>query len=365
MTSFEPTSLLRVILPIAAIASVALFLGATLAVAGDTLGFDYLAYHVAARRVLDGQPLYDMAFGAIKGWGLFYYPPLFLPFILPLGLLDPAFATWLWVGVILAAFFIGVAILPVSRTIKWLVVLLAGLSWPFVYAVKLGQVGPLLFLTFAVGWRWMDNPARLGLSAAIGTAVKIQPGLILVWAVLTRRWRAAVIGFVALLILAVVATLIAGFASWGDFLTLMRQVVDPIRTERNMTPGAVLFRLGVDPDIAGALQVVSTIIVLIVVVVAAFRATAEASYLVAVTASQLMSPVLWDHYAMLLLLPVAYLLAAGHRWAVLIPLATSTLLINVTPPIVYPICFFTTLFATLVVGWRPEPSTRAAEPSFA
>ena len=127
--------------------------------------------------MLDGQPLYDMGFEAIKGWGLFYYPPLFLPFILPLGLLDPTFATWLWIAVILAAFFIGVAILPVSRTIKWLVVLLAGLSWPFVYAVKLGQVGPLLFLTFAVGWRWMDNPARLGLSAAVGTAIKMQPAL--------------------------------------------------------------------------------------------------------------------------------------------------------------------------------------------
>jgi alpha-1,2-mannosyltransferase len=365
MTSSEPRGLLAALLPVAAIGVVVLFVGATLAVAGDTLGFDYLAYHAAARRVLDGQPLYDMGFEAIEGWGLFYYPPAFLPMILPFGLLDPTAATWLWIVLGLAAFFVGVAILPVSRTIRWVVLLLAGLSWPFVYAVKLGQVGPLLFLTFAVGWRWMDNPARLGLSAAVGTAIKMQPGLILAWAVLTRRWRAAVIGFIALIVLSAVATLITGLASWGDFLTLMRQVVDPVRTERNMTPGAVAFRLGVDPDVAGAMQVISTVIVLIVVVVAAVRTTAEASYLVAVTASQLLSPVLWDHYAMLLLLPVAYLLAAGHRWAVLIPLATATLLITVTPHIVYPICFFVTLFATMVVGWRPAPSIRAAEPSFA
>ena len=247
MTSSEPRSLLGAILPIAAIVSVVLFVGATLAVAGDTLGFDYLAYHVAARRVLDGQPLYDMGFEAIKGWGLFYYPPLFLPFILPLGLLDPTFATWLWIAVILAAFFIGVAILPVSRTIKWLIVLLAGLSWPFVYAVKLGQVGPLLFLTFAIGWRWMDNPARLGLSAAVGTAIKMQPALILVWAVLTRRWRAAVIGVVALVVLSVVATLIAGFASWGDFLTLMRQVVDPVADGAQHDAGGSAVQVGCRP----------------------------------------------------------------------------------------------------------------------
>ena len=30
-------------------------------VAGDTLGFDFLAYHQAARRLLDGSPLYDMS----------------------------------------------------------------------------------------------------------------------------------------------------------------------------------------------------------------------------------------------------------------------------------------------------------------
>ena len=34
--------------------------------------------------------------------------------------------------------------MPVSRTVRWWIVLLAGLSWPFAYAVKLGQVGPIL-----------------------------------------------------------------------------------------------------------------------------------------------------------------------------------------------------------------------------
>ena len=45
---------------------------------------------------------------------------------------------------------------------RWWIVLLAGLSWPFAYAVKLGQVGPILFLLFAIGWRWLDDPIRLG-----------------------------------------------------------------------------------------------------------------------------------------------------------------------------------------------------------
>ena len=46
------------------------------------------------------------------------------------------------------------------------------------------------------------------------------------------------------------------------------------------------------------------------------------SYLVAVVASQLLSPILWDHYAIVLLLPVAWLIDRGWTWAALIPLAT-------------------------------------------
>ena len=43
---------------------------------------------------------------------------------------------------------------------------------------------------------------------------------------------------------------------------------------------------------------------------------------------------------MLLLLPVAYLCAAGRWWALLIPLATATPLVGITPPVAYPLCFF-------------------------
>ena len=94
-------------------------------------------------------------------------------------------------------------------------------------------------------------------------------------------------------------------------------------------------------------------------VAAARWATAEASYLVAVVASQLISPILWDHYAMLLLLPVAYLCASGRWWALLIPLASSTVLLGITPPVAYPICFGLVLVATFEVGvWAKRREAR-------
>jgi hypothetical protein len=99
---------------------------------------------------------------------------------------------------------------------------------------------------------------------------------------------------------------------------------------------------------------------IVAVVVASRRATLEASFLVAVIASQLLSPILWDHYAMLLLLPVAYLLAAGRWWALAIPLATAFPLVGITPPVVYPIVFWVSLVATAVVGVRSRANGVAA-----
>jgi len=333
------------LLPIASIAGV-------LAFAGSTLGYDFRAYHAAAARVLDGQPLYDLGFEAAGGFGLFYYPPLFAPFILPFGLLAESTAVVVWVGVLLALFGLGVAILPVARVVRWWIVLLAGLSWPFLYAVKLGQVGPILFLLFAIGWRWLADPTRVGASVAIGTAVKLQPAILFLWALLTRRWAAVVTGLVALGVLGVVATLLVGVTAWTDFVQLVRQVADPITTPHNVTPGAVAFQLGAPTEVATAVQWASVVAVLAAIVAATRWATDESSYLVAVIASQLLSPVLWDHYAMLLLLPVAWLCSRGHWWAALIPVSTALALVGITPPIAYPLGFVVALVATLAVGIR-------------
>ena len=111
---------------------------------------------------------------------------------------------------------------------------------------------------------------------------------------------------------------------------LLRAVSDPIATERNVTPGADRVPAWRAPTVAAGVQLLSTVAV-IVAFLAAIRWTAdEASYLVAVIASQLVSPILWDHYAMLLLLPVAYIASAGRWWALAIPLVTAWPLVGVT-----------------------------------
>lgn len=349
------------LLPVVAIGVLAVTAGATLAVAGDTLGYDFRAFYGAAARVLAGQPAYDTTYQVAGPYGLFLYPPTFLPLAIPFALLPETAATWLWTGLLVVASAAAFALMPVSSRTRWVIVLLAGLSWPFLYALKLGQVGSLLLLAFAAGWRALDRPGVLGLAGGVGAAIKIQPGIVLAWALLTRRWAAVAAGAAVLVVLALAGTLLAGIGSWSDFVLIIGRVSDPITTPHNFTPGAVAWQLGVPRDAAALIQWGTTAAVVVAVVFSALRRPAVPSYLVAVVASQLLSPILWDHYALVLLLPTAWLLDRGHRWAVLIPLATGVVLVGWVPPVTYPVAFAVTIAALLAESPRTDPAR--AEPA--
>jgi hypothetical protein len=75
--------------------------------------------------------------------------------------------------------------------------------------------------------------------------------------------------------------------------------------------------------------------------------------------------VLWDHYALILLLPTAWLLSRGRWWAPIIPLATSTLLVGASPPVIYPVAYWTALLAVVLEGVRERQATHDSGPSTA
>jgi len=160
--------LLTVLLPVSAIAvSLGSALLALAVTPADLLGYDYAAYLEAARRLVEGQPLYDLSVTETGGFGFFYYPPPYAALMIPFLVLPASIGPWVWAAVLYAAFVGGVLAMPVRPTVRWLTLLLFGISWPLVYSLKLGQVGPLLVLTFALGWRWLDRPLHLGATGCI------------------------------------------------------------------------------------------------------------------------------------------------------------------------------------------------------
>lgn len=356
----RPSDLARVLPPIAIVT----FVVTTAAIvwsAGSTLGYDFQAYAGAARRLLDGQPLYDPAVDVAGGFAIYLYPPPFAVAIVPLALIGGQPAVWAWTGLTVLAFLAGVALLPVGRNVRWAILLLGALDWPVLYSIKLGQVGPILFLLFAIGWRVLNPPARpftprggivLGAAIAIGALIKVQPGLLVVWAALTGRWRTVVGAIAVIAALAIAATIVTGVQPWFDYPALLGRVSSPLTTPHNFTPGAIAYQAGLAEGAAAVVEWVSVGLALVVMVFAARRRSAEASYLVAVIVSQLISPLLWDHYAMLLLLPVAWLLERRQWWAIAIPLSTAVVLVGIVPSAIYPIVFAVTLIGLLAVDVR-------------
>jgi hypothetical protein len=127
--------------------------------------------------------------------------------------------------------------------------------------------------------------------------------------------------------------------------------------ENDQGIGRQLLLAGVPQATATIAHYANVAAVILVTFVAVLRGTPVASFMAVVVASQFVSPVLWDHYALLLLLPVAWLLDRGRLWAVLVPLATATFLVGITPGIAYPIVFWVVLLA---VTWEGISLSRRA-----
>ena len=348
--------LARAALPVLAIVVPIATVGAVLLAAGSTLGYDYLMYDGAARRLMAGGPLYDLSFAAPGPNGLFDYPPTFILAVLPFAAaLSPLAATLGWTVMLILAFLVGVALLPVRREVRWAVILLAGMSWPFLYAVKLGQLGPLLFLVYAAAWRWADRPLGVGLAVALGTAGKLQPVLLLGWALVTRRLRAVAFALGFLLVGAVAAAVVAGPVAWLDWVGLISRVGSNAMTAPGvLSVGAIVYRAGAPLPLATILQWGSMAIVGAVALFAWLRRPPEVAIVVTAVASVIVSPIIWGHYAVILLLPVALLLERNQWWAAALPIVTWL-------PIdaAYPIVFSVSLLAPLAV--RPLPTRSKAD----
>ena len=322
-----------------------------LSAAGDTLGYDFRAYLEAAHRLLHGTPLYDPGVDVAGGFAIYLYPPPFAIALVPFALLPgTAVPTLAWTALIVAALLVAISVLPVRPWVRWTLLLVAGLSWPVLYTLKLGQVGTLLLLCFAVAWRCIDRPVPLGLSIASGTLVKLQPVLLLPWALAVGRWRAATSSVVALAAVCIASLLVVGTSAWADYVALLRRVSDPVSTPHTVSPGAVAYQSGLSLEAATLFQWLAVAGVVAITLHAWFRRDPGASLVVTAVASQVLSPLVWDHYAMVLLLPVALVLdRLGRRaWpVVLLPIA------GWLPAPVYPALFAVGLVAAWGVG-RPR-----------
>ncbi len=289
-------------------------------------GYDFSAYWTAAGHLLDGQPIYQAqqlagTYSPQQQY-LYLYPPFLAVLTAPLAAgfpTDYRAAMWIWAAiglVIVALVSLGIARLerlpPDGYRLAWVAAAFA--FPPVVGELVMGNVHILLLGLLALGWygiRLDDRGDRRGqvlAGLAIGTAtlIKVFPGLIVVWFVLTGRTRAAIWSGIGFCVLALLTLPLTGLQPWLDYPRVIANLGPPVDPYDTLAPAVWLG--GFVGVTAGRVAV--TAVIVLAVAWAARRRDDGAGFALAVVGSIAIAPALYHHYLAILVLPL--LLAVAH-----------------------------------------------------
>ena len=291
---------------------------------GEGWGYDYRAYADAAERLAESGSLYQVE--TLDGpyppgpYGLYMYAPPLGVAIGPLASIELDTAVIIWFllhGLALAG---ACALMPVERWVKLAVFGIAAISLAVLRDFALGNVSVLLLLPLAAAWRWLDRPAG-AIAQALAMSVRPTLGVLLIWQLLRRQWQAVAWTVVAGIVLIALTLPFVGINAYADYITVLRNLTDVSGVERNSDLSSVALELGLDASMANLALLIGYGLA-IAAIGLSLRRDRELGFVVTATASLLLSPLLWDHYLAMLVLPAAFLAARGQTWALALPLLT-------------------------------------------
>jgi hypothetical protein len=263
---------------------------------------DLTVFLAAAGRVLHGASPY-----VFDGDRTFAYPPVLADLAVPLHPLGGSAAGIVWMLLSLAAVALALWFLDVH---DWRCYALALVFLFTRSAVDLGTVEPLLLLAVAAAWRWRDRIIAAG--SAVGAAIVLKLFLwpLAVWLAITRRVRSAGVAIAFALALALVTWAGIGFAGIGDYPGVLRKLAD-----QESTSSYSVVALGVRAHLPLAAARVLSVVVALALLAAAWWAVRDvhrtarsrdvATLTLCIAAALAASPIVWVHYFLLLLVPLA------------------------------------------------------------
>ncbi|HLA13520.1 MAG TPA: glycosyltransferase family 87 protein, partial [Gemmatimonadaceae bacterium] len=176
---------------------------------------------------------------------------------------------------------------------------LALISIPVMGGLAWGNATLLLVPLVALAWRWRNSWPRAGIVVGLAIASKLFAWPLLVWLLATRRYRAAVATAVILLPWAAIG--FEGLTSYPDLL----RVAERIYATHSFSMVTVMAGFGLDPGLASSGALAVGVAIAASAVYAGRRGVDEVSISLAVLAAILGSPIVWEYYYALLLVPLA------------------------------------------------------------
>jgi len=276
---------------------------------GLAVPYDFAIFLRAADDVRAGDDLYvDPDSVDEQAHAPYAYPPLLAIVLIPATALPDDVSGSSPVGVLVSLFLIGCVIgaLVLLDVRDWRCYPIALLYPPTLENVEYGAIGPLLALLVALAWRYRDRaaPAAASLGAAVALKVFLWP--LVVWLAATRRWRAAVGAAAVAAALVLGSWAVIGFDGMADYPALLRKLSD-VEAENSYSAYAVLVTLGL-PSTLARLVVAAAALGLLALGWRVARGGADGdrrSLTFALAAGVVLTPILWLHYLVLLVVPIA------------------------------------------------------------
>jgi Glycosyltransferase family 87 len=265
--------------------------------------FDLHVMWEAGRDVVTGDSPYPFVYPAPAAF-------LMAPFgALPWSLAVVAFTLTLVGAVVFALRLLGVR--------DWRCYALALASLPMASSIMIGTLSPLLALGAAAAWRYRDRRYVVAIAIVAVVVTKIFLWPLLIWLVATRRFRTAV----TTLLLGIGVTLgcwaILAFDGMREYPNGIGRIAGLVQ-ERSYSPFALFRMLGLSTGSARVVVGALTLAALVAIVaLARGRDGDRRSFVAALVVGLLASPIVWMHYLVLLVVPIAlYRPRFGVAWVV-------------------------------------------------
>lgn len=261
---------------------------------------DFGIFRVAALDVVHGRsPYVAPTAEALAHFDRFVYPPAAAILFAPFAALPPEAARALMFVAGLLAILCALRLLEVQ---DWRCYSVAILSAPAMNSLALGALTSFLLLGAALAWRYRNTPTVAAAATASTAILKLFLWPLGVWLLATRRFRAAgiCVGVSAVLLVGGWAIIdFAGFRAYPTLVHVLERVEGPVSY-------SVIALFGLSGTAATALTVALSVGAVAAIFLAARGAEGDRrAFAVAVLASLVATPLLWLHYLLLLLVPIA------------------------------------------------------------
>lgn len=277
-------------------------------------GIDLAVYRGAGVALLSGESPYHPSFATDFGGGLpFTYPPFAAVLSVALAYIPFTLLLITWTVASMVALWAGLRMWFPTRSRCFVMLALAASVWftPVTDVLLLGQIG--IFLVVGTYWDSVRVGKTAGALVGVLAAVKLVPGLFILYFLVTRQWRKFVISVASFLACTGVSFLVLP----NDAVTYFRSLAsatDRVTGDPGFYSNQSLLGLLARMNVSDAWAIAAAV-ALIVVLWAAFRMYSRGYAAPAVTmvglGSCLISPITWQHHMVWLIPGMVYACSFG------------------------------------------------------